>query len=96
MPFFNLDKVQYAGPNSEDPFTFKYYNKDAVVAGRKMSEWTRFSVCFWHTFRGVGTDPFGSATLIRPWETSDSSVLEICKKRVDAAFEFFVKLGVEY
>ena len=23
---------------------------------------------YWHTFRGVGADPFGSGTLFRPWE----------------------------
>lgn len=96
MSFFNVSTIQYSGPRSEDPFSFKWYNKDAIIHGRKMSEWTRFSVCWWHTFRGVGTDPFGSSTLIRPWETSDSSLIDECKQRVDAAFEFFVKLGVEY
>lgn len=25
-----------------------------VVRGRTMEEWLRFSVCFWHTFRGTG------------------------------------------
>ncbi|KAK3206974.1 hypothetical protein Dsin_021020 [Dipteronia sinensis] len=28
----------------------------------------RFSVAFWHTFRGSGADPFGSATKNWPWE----------------------------
>ena len=95
MTFSNIS-VQYAGPNNDDPFNFKYYDKNAIVHGRKMSEWTRFSVCFWHTFRGIGTDPFGSATLTRPWATDDTSVLDLCKQRVDAAFDFFVKLGVEF
>jgi xylose isomerase len=94
--------IAFEGPESTNPLAYKYYNKDAVVLGKKMSEWLRFSVCFWHTFRGTGTDPFGSSTLARPWETLDLNgsdsvkVLESCKQRIDAAFEFFVKLGVEY
>ena len=27
-----------------------------------MSEWLRFSVAFWHTIRGDGSDPFGAPT----------------------------------
>ena len=36
-----------------------------VIAGRTMGEWLRFSVAFWHTFRGDGADPFGAATKAR-------------------------------
>ncbi len=94
--------VPYQGPTSTSPLAYKYYNKNEVIMGKPMREWLRFSVCFWHTFRGVGNDPFGSNTLNRPWTTQDSShsdktiVLEECKQRIEAAFEFFVKLGVDY
>jgi hypothetical protein len=32
----------------------------------------RFSVAFWHTFKGDGGDPFGSATKAWPWEQASS------------------------
>lgn len=60
-----------------------------------MKDWCRFSVCYWHTFRGVGADPFGPQTLFRPWDDGSSSVANALR-RVDAAFEFFTKLGVPY
>lgn len=50
---------------------------------------------YWHTFRGLGADPFGGQTIFRPWDDGSNS-LENALRRVDAAFEFFAKLGVEY
>lgn len=41
-----------------------------------------------------GADPFGSPTLRRPWNEGDGD-MEIAKKRLSAAFEFFTKLGVK-
>ena len=60
-----------------------------------MGEWLRFSVVYWHTFRGTGLDPFGAETLKRPWEDGTDSV-ENAKRRLRAAFEFMSKLGVKY
>ena len=101
MSFFSNEAIAYQGPSSTAPLAFKQYNRDEVILGRRMRDWCKFSVCFWHTFRGTGSDPFGSATLQRPWATVDSigdnsKILQDCKARVDAAFEFFVKLGVDY
>jgi len=61
--FPGINKIQYEGPKSKNPLAFKWYNPDEVVHGKKMSEWLRFSVCFWHTFRGKGLDPFGTPTI---------------------------------
>jgi xylose isomerase len=74
---------------------YKWYNAEEVVMGRKMKDWCRFSVVFWHTFRGVGLDPFGGATITRPWD-DDSDTLDNAYRRVRASFEFMTKLGVEY
>ena len=57
--FKGFKKIKYEGPKSHNPLAFKYYNPNEVVLGKKMKDWLRFSVVFWHTFRGVGTDPFG-------------------------------------
>ena len=59
-----------------------------------MRDHLRFSCAWWHTFCAGGNDQFGEATLAKPWEKADS-VLEMCKQRVDAAFEFFTKLGID-
>ncbi|XP_064624892.1 uncharacterized protein LOC135486184 isoform X2 [Lineus longissimus] len=63
--------------------------------GRTMEDWCRFSVCYWHTFRGTGADPFGFPTLDRPWEDGTDS-MENAKRRLRVAFEFFEKLGVKF
>ena len=70
MTFFpTVKKIEYKGPSSTDPLSFRYYNPDEVLMGKSMKEWLRFSVCFWHTFvGGGGSDPFGETTLLREWE----------------------------
>jgi xylose isomerase len=60
-----------------------------------MEDWCRFSVCYWHTFRGLGADPFGGQTLFRTWDDGSNSV-DNALRRVDAAFEFFTKLGAPF
>lgn len=98
MPEFfpTVKAVEFKGPESTDPLSFRHYNADEEILGKPMKEWLRFSVCFWHTFvGGGGQDPFGSQTLIRDWE-GDLKGLELAKRRVDVAFEFFSKLGVEF
>lgn len=93
--FPDVPKIAFEGPTSKNPLAFKHYNAEEVVAGRTMTEWLRFSVCYWHTFRANGADPFGSPTLNRPWEDGTDS-LDNALKRVDVAFEFITKLGVPY
>ncbi|CAI5505820.1 unnamed protein product [Closterium sp. Naga37s-1] len=60
-----------------------------------MKEWLRFAVAFWHTFRGDGSDPFGSPTKHWPWEDGTNS-LAMAKRRMRAAFEFMSKLGAQF
>ncbi|KAK7489484.1 hypothetical protein BaRGS_00019283 [Batillaria attramentaria] len=94
--FPGIGKIPYkpdAGP--EDSLVFKHYNAQEEVMGRTMEDWLRFSVCFWHTFRGTGADPFGFPTLVRPWDDGSNSMAN-AKRRLRAGFEFFTKLGVKY
>ncbi|MBS0263239.1 MAG: xylose isomerase [Planctomycetes bacterium] len=93
--FPDIPKIQYEGPTSKNPLAFKHYNPDEVVEGQKLRDLLRFAVCYWHTFRGTGSDPFGSATLQRPWDDGSES-LENALKRVQAAFEFFTKIGAPF
>lgn len=54
----------------------------------------RFSVAFWHSFKGDGGDPFGSATKAWPWN-NDVDPLQSAFKAMHANFELMSKLGVE-
>ena len=93
--FPDIEAVSYEGPDSDDPLTFRYYDPERVIDGRTMEEHLRFAVAYWHTFTGDGSDPFGTGTMQRPWNDSDDP-MERARARVDAAFEFFEKLGVPY
>ncbi len=88
-------KVVYEGPTSKNPLAFRRYDAAKVVGGKTMSEHLRFAVCYWHTFKAVGGDPFGLPTMIRAWD-ADTDPIQRAKDTMDAAFEFFTKLGVEY
>jgi xylose isomerase len=46
-----------------------------VIAGKTMGEWLRFSVAFWHTFKGDGSDPFGAPTKARA-RTHNSGIMK--------------------
>jgi xylose isomerase len=96
MAFFpDVDRIRFDGPDSKNPLAFRHYNPAEVVEGKSMKDHLRFAVCYWHTFRGTGSDPFGPGCNVRPWEDGTDS-LEMAQKRVKVAFEFIEKLGVPY
>jgi len=93
FPF--IDKVCYEGPDSDNPMAFKAYDAGRVIAGKTMEEHLRFAVCYWHTFCGTGLDPFGPGTRDYAWNRAGDD-MQAAMKKLDAAFEFFTKLGVPY
>ena len=93
--FPNIDKIPYEGPQSKNPLAFRYYDANRIVAGKKMSEWCKFAMAWWHTLCAEGTDQFGGGTKSFPW-AEGSDALTIAKQRVDAGFEFMQKMGIEY
>lgn len=93
--FPGIPNINYEGPSSKNPLAYKWYNADEEIFGRKMKDWLRFSVAFWHTFRGTGADPFGAPTKSWPWEDGTNS-LSMALRRMKANFEFLTKLGVDY
>ena len=96
MPAFpEVSKIKYEGPDSTNPLAFRWYNEDEIVEGKSMKDHMRFSVVYWHTFRGDGTDPFGMPTIERAWEDGTDSV-ENAQNRVRVAFEFMEKLGAPF
>ena len=93
--FPTISKINYEGPQSKNPLCFRHYNPDEIVEERTMEDHLRFSVTYWHTFRGTGSDMFGAGTAIRPWDDGSSSVAN-AQKRVRVAFEFMEKLGAPF
>lgn len=92
--FTDLNKVQFEGKASKNPFAFKHYNPSEVVFGKTMEEHLRFAVAYWHTFNANGTDPFGAGTMVRTWDKFDG--LDRSKARVEANFEFMDKLNIPF
>ena len=90
--FPEIEKIQYEGPESKNPLAFHWYDENEVVEGKTMKEHLRFSVVYWHTFRGTGSDPFGAGTMVRPWEDGSDSVENACN-RARVAFEFMEEAG---
>jgi xylose isomerase len=93
--FAKIKKIAYEGPSSKNPLAFRHYDPNEIVAGKKLKDQLRFSIAYWHSFRGVGADPFGPGTIIRPWEKGKDPV-SIAKTRMDAAFEFFTKIQAPF
>jgi len=89
-----IGKIKYEGVKSKNPLAFRWYNPETVVAGKKMKDHLRFSIAYWHSFCGDGSDPFGNATRIYPWKDADKN--DKTRKKLDAAFEFITKIGAGY
>lgn len=93
--FPEIEKIPFEGPESRNPLAFRYYDAQEEVEGKTMREHLRFSVVYWHTFRGTGADPFGPGCAVRPWEDGTDSV-ENAQNRARVAFEFIEKLGAPF
>jgi xylose isomerase len=89
-----IGKIVYEGKKSKNPLAFRWYNAEEEIGGKQMKDHLRFAIAYWHSFCGDGSDPFGNATRIYPWK--DASSDDKTKQRLDAAFEFFTKIGASY
>ncbi len=90
---YNNEKVVFEGTKSKNPFAFRYYDAEKVVGGKKMKEWLKFAMSYWHTVNASGTDMFGGDTMDK---TFGLSGMEMYKKKADFAFDLMQKLGIEY
>jgi len=93
--FNDIPPIEYAGPNNKEPLAFNWYDAKKKVYGKTMEEHLRFAVCYWHSFNWPGNDIFGEGALPRPWLTKQHSHDNALEK-LDAAFEFFTRLGAPY
>lgn len=96
MAYFDFTgKVTYEGPDSKNPFAFKFYDPDRVILGKKMSEHLPFAMAWWHNLGAAGTDMFGVSTADKSFGAVPGT-MEHAKAKVDAGFEFMEKLGIRY
>ena len=93
--FQGIGEIKFEGKESKNPLAYKYYNPDQIVAGKTMREHFKFSIAYWHTFCGQGSDPFGPGTQNFEWD-KNTDPLQAAKDKADAAFEFITKMGFDY
>lgn len=93
--FKNVPQIKYEGPESDNPFAFRWYDENKEVAGKTMKDHFKFACAYWHSFNGNGTDPFGGPTHFFAWDASTDPI-ERAYAKADAAFEFIGKLGLPY
>ena len=90
------ERIGFGGLGSTDPLSYKVYEPDRLVMGRRMEDHLRMAVCLWHSFNWPGNDVFGTGTFDRPWLAAGGDPMQAARAKVDAAFEFVSALGVPY
>lgn len=96
MEYFNfIDKVKFEGTGSRNALAFRYYDRDRVILGKKMSEHLPFAMAWWHTLGACGTDMFGTGTADKSFGAQPGTMAH-ARAKVDAGFEFMGKMGIEY
>jgi xylose isomerase len=93
--FSSVEPVRFEGPSTKNEFAYRVYDKDRVVLGKRMDEWLKVAVCYWHSFNWPGADIFGGGTLTRPWIGAPVTQA-MADTKLEAAFDFFKRLGVPY
>ncbi|WP_101689505.1 xylose isomerase [Dysgonomonas massiliensis] len=93
--FPSVGKIKFEGKESKNPMAFRYYDAEKVIMGKKMKDWMKFAMAWWHTLCAEGGDPFGPGTKVFPWN-GEGTALDRAKAKMDAGFEFMQKVGIEY
>ena len=93
--FPTIGKIPFEGPGSKNPLAFHYYEPDRLVLGKKMKDWLRFAMAWWHTLGQASGDQFGGQTRSYEWDKGESPYTR-ARAKVDAGFEIMQKLGIEF
>jgi xylose isomerase len=93
--FSTVEPVRFEGADTKNEFAYRVYEKDRVVLGKRMEDWLKVAVCYWHSFNWPGADIFGGGTLNRPWIGAPVTQA-MADSKLEAAFDFFKRLGVPY
>jgi len=92
--FTQTQPIQHKKGKSKG-LSYRWYDPDRKVLGKRMEDQLRFAVCYWHSFVWTGTDPFGGDTFIRPWQGAGDP-MELARMKADVAFEMFRLLDVPF
>ena len=93
--FPQVAQIPFEGTSSKNPMAFHYYDADKVVLGKKMKDWLKFALAWWHTLGQASSDQFGGQTRHYAWDEATDAV-QRAKDKMDAGFEIMQKLGIEY
>ncbi len=93
--FPQIGKIPFEGSESKNPLAFHYYEPERIVLGKKMKDWLKFAMAWWHTLGQASADQFGGQTRSYAWDEA-SDALQRAKDKMDAGFEIMDKLGIEY
>ncbi len=93
--FKNIPEIRYEGPESKNPMSFKFYDPEKIIYGKKMKEHLPFAMAWWHNLCAAGTDMFGTITADKSFGAR-LGTMEHAKAKAEAAIEFMQKLGIRY
>ncbi|MDD7088414.1 MAG: xylose isomerase [Bacteroidales bacterium] len=93
--FPQIGKISFEGPESKNPLAFHYYEPERIVHGKKMEDWLKFAMAWWHTLGQASGDQFGGQTRSYEWDKAEDPI-QRAKDKMDAGFEIMSKLGVHY
>ena len=93
--FPEIGKIPFEGAESKNVMAFHYYEPERVVMGKKMKDWFKFALAWWHSLGQASGDQFGGQTRSYEWDKAEDP-LQRAKDKMDAGFEIMQKLGIEY
>jgi xylose isomerase len=93
--FSGIEPVRFEGADSKNDYAYRVYDPDRMVLNKRMEDWLKVAVCYWHSFNWPGADIFGGGTLPRPW-IGTPVTQAMADEKLEAAFDFFSRLGVRY
>ena len=88
-------KIPFEGKESKNLMAFHYYEPERVVMGKKMKDWLKFAMAWWHTLGQASGDQFGGQTRSYEWDKA-ADPMQRAKDKMDAGFELMDKLGIHY
>ena len=94
--FAPFETVRFEGPSSSTEIAYRYYDPARIVLGKPLAEHLRFAVAYWHSLVMNGSDPFGAATIHRPWMHTALDPIAAAKMKADAAFDLFRVLDLPF
>jgi xylose isomerase len=93
--FSTIEPVRFEGADTTNEYAYRVYDPERMVLNKRMEDWLKVAVCYWHSFNWPGADIFGAGTLPRPW-LGIPVTQAMADQKLEAAFDFISRLGVRY